>query len=118
MAKQFPTVRRARKMRREMTKPEVMLWQRLRGDPLGVRFRRQHPVGPFAVDFYCPAAKLAIEVDGIAHDMGDQPKFDTMRSEWLAEQGIEVMRIKAQDVLCNPGEVADSIVRLALSRRS
>jgi very-short-patch-repair endonuclease len=101
-----------------MTKPEAMLWQRLRADPQGLRFRRQHPVGPFVLDFYCPKAKLAIEVDGMAHDMGDQPEFDQQRSEWLAGHSIEVVRVPAREALRNPGKVADSIVRLALSRRS
>lgn len=117
MAKQLRTVRRARQQRREMSKPEVMLWQQLRADPLGLRFRRQHPVGPFVLDFYCAKAKLAIEVDGIVHNMGDQPEFDERRTAWLEQQGIEVVRIPAIDVLRDPIAVADAIVRLCLSRR-
>ena len=60
------TVLNARTLRRAMTRPEVLLWQVLRERPNGLRFRRQHPVGPFVLDFYCPAARLAIEVDGMS----------------------------------------------------
>jgi very-short-patch-repair endonuclease len=116
MAKRLPTVQRARKQRREMSKPEVMLWQQLRADPEGIRFRRQHPVGPFVLDFYCAVAKLAIEVDGIVHDMGDQPEFDARRTAWLEGQGSDVLRVPATDVLRDPVEVADAIIRLVQSR--
>lgn len=117
MAKQVRTVQRARRQRREMSLPEVMLWQRLRGAPEGIRFRRQHPFGLFVLDFYCAQAKLAIEVDGIVHTMGDQPAFDDKRTEWLGSQGIEVLRIPATDVLRDAVEVAEALVRLCLSRR-
>jgi very-short-patch-repair endonuclease len=61
------TFERARELRRQMSLPEIVLWQALRKARLGgLRFRRQHPIGPYIVDFYCPAARLAIEVDGFA----------------------------------------------------
>ena len=62
------SVARARKLRKEMTLPEVLLWRLLRGQPQGVKFRRQHPSGALGIDFYCSDARLVIEVDGIAHD--------------------------------------------------
>src|SRR5438874_3677081 len=62
------TLRRTRALRREMTLPEIVLWQALRRSLLGLRFRRQHPIGPYVLDFYCPSARLAIEIDGLAHD--------------------------------------------------
>jgi very-short-patch-repair endonuclease len=99
-----------------MSKPEVMLWQYLRADPQGIRFRRQHPIGGFVLDFYCAKARLAIEVDGIVHDMGDQPEFDVKRTAWLEEQGVEVMRIPAVDALRDPAAVADAIVRFVKAR--
>ncbi|WP_164118010.1 endonuclease domain-containing protein [Sphingorhabdus sp. Alg239-R122] len=107
------TVRKARRLRREMTLPEVLLWQILRTKPMGIKFRRQHPVGPYILDFYCPSAKLAIEIDGIVHDMGRQPEYDASRDAFLTEQNIETIRIAAKDVLDNPEEVADRIVRYA-----
>jgi len=116
-SKRAKTVRMARRLRRTMTLPEVKLWLILRKQPEGIRFRRQHPIGHYALDFYCPEAKLAIEIDGIVHDMGSQPARDVARDVWLAEQGIETIRIAAQDVLVDAEAVADGLVRLVLSRR-
>jgi very-short-patch-repair endonuclease len=91
---------RARRLRRAMTLPEVLLWQALRGaDKQGLRWRRQHPIGPYVLDFYLPAAKLAVEVDGAAHDVPDQVRHDAARDDWLGERGIHVLRLNAVDVL-------------------
>jgi len=102
------TVRIARGLRREMSLPEVLLWRLLR--QTGVKFRKQHPCGPFVVDFYCAAAKLVIEVEGIAHDMGDRPQRDEARSRWLEAQGYRVLRIPAVEVLKDVEAVTESIV--------
>jgi very-short-patch-repair endonuclease len=91
----------ARRLRRSMTFPEVLLWQQLRKRPGGAQFRRQHPAGPFVLDFFCATSNLAIEVDGEAHSRGDRPKRDLMRDDWLRAQDIQVMRIPAIDVLKN-----------------
>lgn len=101
----------ARRLRKELSLPEVMLWQYLRTKPMGVKFRRQYPIGNFVVDFYCSAARLAIEVDGIAHDMGARPQRDVARDRWLNEQGVTVLRIPASEVLADCAEIADAIVR-------
>jgi very-short-patch-repair endonuclease len=100
----------ARRLRRELSLPEKLLWVRLRGAE--VRFRRQHPLGPYVLDFYCPVASLAIEVDGAAHDFGDRPQRDDIRTKWLKSQGIDVLRIPAKDVLADPDEIADAVIRL------
>lgn len=102
--------KRARQLRRELSLPEKLLWVRIRRNELN--FRRQHPVGSYVLDFYCPAAKLAIEVDGFAHDTGDRPQRDERRTEWLRCQGIDVLRIPAKDVLADPDSVADALLRL------
>ena len=94
-----------------MSLPEVLLWQHLRKQPLGVKFRRQHPVGAYVLDFFCAKTQTAIEIDGIVHDMGNHPQHDTRRDRWLAEQGIEVLRIPASEVLHSPGDVAAAILR-------
>ena len=100
----------ARKFRRKLSLPEKLLWVRLRGSD--VRFRRQHPIGPYVLDFYCPTANLAIEVDGAAHDFGDRPLRDERRTEWLNGAGIQVLKIPAKDVLAAPDDVADALIRL------
>ncbi|MFZ5744512.1 MAG: endonuclease domain-containing protein [Pseudomonadota bacterium] len=105
-------VERAKQLRAAMSLPERLLWSRLRKSPGGVRFRRQHPVGTFVLDFYCPALRLGIEIDGLAHDMGDHPEQDLMRDAWLRKQGYSIVRIPATEVLKNPDEVAEAIVTL------
>ena len=94
------TFSRARELRRKMSLPEVVLWQALRNGKLaGLRFRRQHPIGPYILDFYCPSARLAVEVDGLAHDSAARVRYDDNRQAWLAQRGITVLRIGAGDVL-------------------
>ena len=102
---------KARALRQEMTLPEVLLWNLLRKSPDGVHFRRQEPHGKYVLDFYCAKARVCIEVDGIAHNMGDRPGRDEKRDAWLIEKGIEVLRIPATDVLISPKDIAEAIVR-------
>jgi very-short-patch-repair endonuclease len=97
-----------------MTVPEVMLWQQIRGRKLGVRFRRQHPFGPYITDFFCASASLSVEVDGGAHDHGDRPRQDAERDRFLRENGVDVLRVRASDVLRDIEAVLAAIVaRLA-----
>lgn len=106
------TVEKARKLRRALSPPEIALWQWLRGRPGALKFRRQHPAGPYVLDFYCPSTRLAIEVDGSGHDIAEQVAHDARRDAWLSAQGISVLRIKAADVL---GDL-DPVTRLILDR--
>ena len=87
----------ARKLRREMTFPERLLWSRLRRGALGVEVRRQVPVGPYVVDFYVPAARLVVEVDGRSHD--GRGAADREREEALRAMGLCVVRVSNDDVL-------------------
>lgn len=102
---------KARQLRENLSLPEALLWRLLKGSPSGVHFRRQHPIGSYILDFYCAKAKIAFEIDGIVHDMGDRPQRDSNRDAWLRGQGIEVMRIAAAEVLKSPETVAESMVR-------
>ena len=102
---------KARQLRDRLSLSEALLWGLLKGSPDGVHFRSQHPIGDYVLDFYCAKAKVAFEIDGIVHDIGDQPEHDARRDAWLRGQGIEVMRIPATEVLKSPETVADSIVR-------
>src|ERR1041384_6339707 len=90
---------RAREQRRRPSLPEGLLWQALRTRPDGLKFRRQHPFGPYIVDFYCPAVSLVIEIDGESHTMGDRPQRDGRRDEWLRGQRLKVVRFSARDVM-------------------
>jgi very-short-patch-repair endonuclease len=106
----------ARRQRRKLSLPEGLLWRELKGKPDGVKFRKQHPLGKYALDFYCAQAKLAIEIDGIAHDMGDRPERDDLRDAFVRAVGIDTVRIPATDVLASPADVAESIVALCKAR--
>lgn len=92
-------VQRARKLRKEMSLPEGLLWRELKTRPTGIKFRKQHPAGFYVLDFFCAAAKLCVEIDGEAHNRGDQPEFDMKRDAWLRLHGIETLRVPAVDVL-------------------
>ena len=107
---------KARELRQAMSLPEVLLWNLLRKSPDGVHFRRQERCGDYILDYYCAKVKVCIEIDGIAHDMGDRPARDKQRDAWLAGEGIEVMRIPATDVLRSPAEIAEAIVRYCKQR--
>jgi very-short-patch-repair endonuclease len=109
--RQERNVTKARQLRKSMSLPEVLLWKLLRGSPDGVRFRRQHPLGPYVLDFYCAEAKICIEIDGVAHDMGDRAQRDEIRDAWLGEQGVALVRIPTSEVLKSAHDVAAALVR-------
>jgi len=73
----------ARHMRKHPTRSEALLWAQLRRGKLGVRFRRQHPMLGFIVDFYCASARLVVEVDGGVHDSYEARRRDAARDAWL-----------------------------------
>jgi very-short-patch-repair endonuclease len=95
--------------------PEVLLWQRLRGNQAGVKLRRQHPIGPYVVDFYCSVRKIVIEIDGEAHDRGNRPARDSERDRYLEANGYRLVRVAAADVLRDSAGVANSIAALVTS---
>ncbi len=90
----------ARNLRSNMTDAERLLWLRLRGKQIvGVQFYRQKPVGPYVVDFYAPAAKLVVEVDGAQHFEGDGRARDERRDAYLGSLGLKVLRFDNMQVL-------------------
>lgn len=110
------SVGRARRLRKAMSLPEVLLWEHLRKRPGGLKFRRQPPSGPYVLDFFCSDARLAIGIDGEGHNRGDQPWRDGVRDAWFAKAGIETMRIPAKVVLCDVVAAAEGGVDYALAR--
>jgi very-short-patch-repair endonuclease len=95
-----------------MTPAEQRLWQALQGRRLGgLRFRRQHPVGPFILDFYCPACRLVIEVDGGVHD--GQVEYDEARTQQLAAHGYRVFRFRNEEVMTDLPAVLSRILHAA-----
>ena len=104
------SVRRAKQFRRELTKPELMLWQYLRSSPSGHKFRKQHPAGPYVLDFFCARANLAIEVDGMAHDTEVRAARDLARDAWQNLRLYSTLRIPAVDVVRDVTEVTNKII--------
>jgi very-short-patch-repair endonuclease len=101
---------RARSLRGNMTDAELRLWRALRRDQLnGFSFRKQHPIGPYTVDFYCSRLRLAVEVDGGQH-ADQRKKSDDRRTRWLAEKGVTVVRYWNNDVLSNLEGVLSDLV--------
>ena len=98
----------AREMRHEPTPAEHLLWQRLRGRRIqGAKFRRQHVIERFIVDFYCAEANLIIEVDGAIHDY--TPEEDAVRQAFLESMGFRIIRITNNKVIQSPDSVAERI---------
>jgi very-short-patch-repair endonuclease len=94
-------VRRARELRKEMSLPEVLLWVQLQRHPGRHKFRKQVPQHPYTLDFASLKARLRIEVDGEAHNRGDQPKRDEIRDSVMAARRFRTLRLSAYEVLKN-----------------
>ena len=99
------SLNRARRLRRVGTDAERMMWRVLRDRQLGVKFRRQHPLGPYIVDFFCEEHCLVIEIDGGQHG----PEVDRARTEFLESHGMQVMRFWNNEVRENMEGVVTTI---------
>jgi type I restriction enzyme M protein len=108
---------RARSLRKKATEPERILWRHLRNRNFaGYKFRRQHPFSDYVLDFYCPSAKLAVELDGGGHNYRAGQARDRTRSQFLARQGVVVLRFWNHQVR----QELDSVLRsiwLALEKQ-
>ncbi len=102
-----PLKDRRKQLRKEQTPQELALWAKLRQHQLGVKFKRQHSIGPYILDFYCPDKKLAIELDGSRH--AENKEYDIERSNYLNEFGIKVVRFWNNEVDVNIGSVMERI---------
>jgi len=101
----------ARSLRRATSLPEGLLWRAIKGRKLlGFRFRRQHPMGPYVLDFYCRELMLCVEVDGASHGLGEQPQRDSRRDQWLAARGIRTLRLSASSVLEEVDDAVGTII--------
>ena len=101
---------RARTLRKSISSAERLLWRGLRGRQVdGARFRRQHPIGIYIVDFVCLERRLVVEVDGGQHTEDDHIVSDARRDRWLGSEGYRVMRVSTTDVYSNLAGVLDTI---------
>ena len=102
----------ARKLRRKMTDPEVILWSRFQHWPVpDVRFRRQHPIGIYVADFACIAADLVIEVDGATHSTEEERAYDAARERYIKARDWRIMRVQNADIYDRLDDVLDQIAR-------
>jgi very-short-patch-repair endonuclease len=100
---------RAQNLRKRETEAEKILWEKLSNKQLGVKFRRQHPLYKFIVDFYCHELRLVIEVDGSIHDLKEQAEYDEFRSQLIKHLDIRVIRFRNEEVLHELDKVIEAI---------
>jgi very-short-patch-repair endonuclease len=107
-----PTLKQRRQeLRSNQTDAEKLLWMKIRNRQFyNMKFFRQYSIGPYILDFYCPALKVAIEVDGGQHNQPDNKQYDIFRSEYLKAHGIEVMRFWNHEVLENVDDVLTQLM--------
>ena len=87
------------KLRKRQTQAEELLWKQLRRKRLnGLKFRRQHPLGRYIADFYCPEVRLVIELDGTVHNLKDQKEYDELRKEVIEVHRVRVLRIRNEEI--------------------
>jgi len=103
---------KARKLRNNTTAAENLLWQKLRGKQFGVKFRRQHPIGPYIVDFFSPERALIIEVDGDSHFTDKAIVYDEKRTQFLTASGISVVRFTNLDIATNLEGVCERLLSI------
>ena len=104
-----PIFARAEELRKNQTEDEKLLWQRLKRNQLGVRFKRQHPIWMYIADFYCHELKLVIEVDGSIHNVKEVIENDMIRQEDIVSFGIRVIRFTNIEVRTDIGSVISRI---------
>jgi very-short-patch-repair endonuclease len=101
---------RARSLRKDMSESEWMLWRELRKRQVGGhRFRRQHPIGPYIVDFVCLEQRFVVEIDGGHHNEPEQAKHDERRTRWLEQEGYRLFRVWNTEVFDNLDGVVETI---------
>jgi very-short-patch-repair endonuclease len=104
---------RRRSLRNDPTRAEKEMWQGLRKRRSdGYKFRRQHSIGPFIADFYCPVYRLVVEVDGDTHSLPGQPEYDANRTAFMQSNGIVVIRFTNEEVLYSVDLCVNKIMAL------
>jgi len=107
----------SRELRQRQTEAEAILWQKLRNRKLsGLKFRRQHRIGRYIVDFYCAQHKLVIELEGTIHEVADQQEYDRARFEELSAQGLTILRFKNEEIKQDIQSVLQRIAKATEAR--
>jgi very-short-patch-repair endonuclease len=106
-----------KKLRGERSYSERLLWMKIRNSQIGFKFRRQHGIGIYVVDFYCPEIKLIVEVDGASHETEDELKADKIREDFLFSLGLKVKRYYNEDVKNNTEAVLEDLLDCCVAMR-
>ena len=106
---------RRKGLRNNSTSEEILLWLRLRNSQLGSKFRRQHSIGGYIVDFYCPSKKLIIEIDGPNHSTKENKEYDEIRTEFLKGLDIKILRFTNKEINHKIEEVIQKIISVTFS---
>lgn len=101
---------RRAELRQKQTPQEVLLWSRIRREQLGCKFRRQHSIGGYVADFYCPLKKLVIEIDGSQHFEKESKEYDNVRSNYFKGLKIKVLRFTNTEINTNINSVVENII--------
>jgi cyclase len=104
-----PIFQRAEELRKNPTHEEQLLWERLKANKLGIRFKRQHPIWMYIADFYCHELKLVIEVDGSIHQVKEIMEYDIVREEDISSFGIKVIRFRNSEIKSQIENVIEKI---------
>jgi len=108
---------RRRELRSRMTKAEIIFWSRIKNKQLGYKFRRQHSIGKYIVDFYCSELNLIIEIDGGIHFISENIEKDKSREEYFKKLGFEIIRYTNLDILNNLNQVLFDLKNRAICLR-
>lgn len=100
---------RRKELRNNSTPEEILLWLRLKNSQLGSKFRRQHSIGGYIVDLYCPSKKLVIEIDGSHHFKKENKEYDKIRTDYFDGLNIKVIRFNNEEINTNLGVVTKKI---------
>jgi very-short-patch-repair endonuclease len=101
-----------RALRASPTEAEKQIWYKLRKRNInGYKFRRQYSIGPYIADFFCPQAKLAVEIDGNVHNSTDAQEYDKVRDEFMQSIGIQILRFTNSEVENNPEKIVEEIIK-------
>src|ERR1035437_1952232 len=101
---------RRKELRNNSTSQEDLLWSKLKNSQIGLKFRRQHSIGGYIVDFYCPSKRLVIEIDGPQHFTKDNKEYDEIRTEFFKGLDIKVLRFTNIEIDTNIYEVLQKII--------
>jgi very-short-patch-repair endonuclease len=103
---------RRKELRNNSTPEEILLWSKLKNSQINLKFRRQHSIGGYIVDFYCPTKRLVIEIDGSQHFTRDNQEYDKIRTYFFEGLDIKVLRFTNTEINTNIEEVLQKIISI------